>query len=54
MSTKESDAFEGSSSRVTVNVDVTRIVKYACIAGVLIVGIILGTRCCHNSICSPK
>ncbi len=30
---------------VTVNVDVTKIVKYTCITGVFIVGIIFGTRC---------
>jgi hypothetical protein len=30
---------------VNVNVDVTKIVKYACITGIFIVGIIFGTRC---------
>jgi hypothetical protein len=54
MSTRESCTFDGSGSRVTVNVDVTRIVKYVCIAGVLIVGIIFGTRFCHKNICSAK
>ncbi len=29
----------------SVNVDVTKIVKYACIAGVLIVAIIFTTKC---------
>lgn len=30
---------------VNVNVDVPKIVKYSCITGVLIVGIIFGTKC---------
>ena len=30
---------------VTVEVNVTKIVKYACIASVLIIGIIFGTKC---------
>lgn len=34
---------EGTS--VTVLVDVTKIVKYSCIAAICIVGIIFGTRC---------
>lgn len=34
---------EGTS--VTVLVDVTKIVKYSCIAAIFIVGIIFGTRC---------
>jgi len=29
----------------TLNIDVTKIVKYVCIAGVLIVGIVFGTMC---------
>ncbi len=33
-----------SNANVTVNVDVPKIVKYACIAGILIVGIIFGTK----------
>lgn len=37
---------EGSS--VTVSVDVTKIVKYACFTGICIVGIIFGTRCYHK------
>jgi hypothetical protein len=52
MSTKEYDPLE--SSRITVNVDVTRIVKYVCVAGVLIVGIIFATRCYRNIIHSSK
>jgi hypothetical protein len=32
-------------SSVTVRVDVTKIVKYVCIAGVMVVGIIFGTKC---------
>ena len=31
--------------QVNVNVDVPKIVKYCCFTGVLIVGIIFGTRC---------
>jgi hypothetical protein len=34
-----------NGSSVTVHVDVTKIVKYVCIAGICIVGIIFGTRC---------
>lgn len=33
---------------VTVKVDVAKIVKYVCIAGVLIVAIIFGTKCFSN------
>ena len=33
---------------VTVKVDVAKIVKYVCIAGVLIVAIIFGTNCFSN------
>ncbi len=29
----------------SLNIDVTKIVKYVCIAGVLIVGIVFGTMC---------
>lgn len=35
-------------SSVTVDIDVTKIVKYACITGVFIVGIIFGTRCYYK------
>ncbi len=38
------------STSVTVTVDVTKIVKYVCCAGVFIVGIIFGTKCCHKMI----
>jgi len=34
---------------VTVKVDVTKIVKYVCVASVFIIGIIFGTRC-YNKI----
>ncbi len=37
-----------SNVNVTVNVDVPRIVKYACITGVLIVGIIFGNKSFHK------
>lgn len=32
-------------SKVEVKVDVTKIVKYVCITGAVIVGIIFGSRC---------
>lgn len=35
---------------VSVKVDVSKIVKYVCLAGVLIVGIIFGTKCAINII----
>ncbi len=34
-----------TGDRVSVNVDVTKIVKYACITGVLIVAIVFITNC---------
>lgn len=39
---------EPGSSSVNVTVDVTKIVKYVCFAGIVIVGIIFGTRCYHK------
>ncbi|WMJ89479.1 hypothetical protein [Anaerocolumna sp. MB42-C2] len=36
---------ESSETGVSVKVDVTKIVKYVCIAGVLIVAIIFTTKC---------
>jgi len=33
---------------VDVKVDVSKIIKYICIAGVLIVAIIFGTKCLNN------
>ncbi len=36
-------ALEAAGSVVTVNVDVTKIVKYIAFAGIVIVGIIFGT-----------
>ena len=33
------------TSSVNVSVDVTKIVKYVCFAGIVIVGIIFGTKC---------
>ena len=35
---------EPGTSSVNVTVNVTKIVKYACITGIIIVGIIFGTR----------
>lgn len=44
---EENNAMDlGTSVKVTV--DVTKIVKYVCIAGIFIVGIIFGTKCCHK------
>lgn len=37
-----------SGSSVTVSVDVTKIVKYVCFSGIIIIGIIFGTKCCHK------
>lgn len=45
MSKKDCCTSNDSGTSVNVNVDVTRIVKYLSIAGVVIVGIIFGTRC---------
>jgi hypothetical protein len=36
------------SVNVNVNVDVPKIVKYSCVAGVLIVGIIFAAKCFHK------
>lgn len=44
---EESNPMDLNTS-VTVTVDVTKIVKYVCIAGIFIVGIIFGTKCCHK------
>jgi|GEM_PF-751872 len=41
--------YDGSSS-VRISVDITKIVKYICCAGVFIVGIIYGTRCFQDMI----
>lgn len=38
------------SSSVDVSVNVTKIVKYVCFAGIVIVGIIFGTRCYQKMI----
>jgi hypothetical protein len=35
-------------TNVNVTVDVTKIVKYVCCAGIIIVGIIFGTKFCHK------
>lgn len=39
---------------VTVKVDVAKIVGYLCIASVLIIGIIFGTRCYSNIVKHKK
>jgi hypothetical protein len=36
---------EAANVNVNVTVDVPKIVKYCCVTGILIVGIIFGTRC---------
>lgn len=36
---------ETAGTHVTVSIDVTKIVKYICLAGIAIVGIIFGTKC---------
>lgn len=38
------------TSSVNVTVDVTKIVKYVCFAGIAIVGIIFGTKCYQKMI----
>lgn len=48
MSKVDNNAPMDLSTSVTVTVDVTKIVKYVCCAGVFIVGIIFGTKCCHK------
>lgn len=40
--------------RVEVKVDVTKIVKYCCIAAVCIVGIIFGTQVAKNQLALEK
>ncbi len=39
---------ESSEIGSSVNVDVTKIVKYVCVAGVLIVAIIFTSKCISN------
>lgn len=39
------DSHSKPQTGVSVNVDVPKIVKYLCVAGVLIVGIIFGSKC---------
>jgi hypothetical protein len=41
-------AESSSHVNVNVNVDVPKIIKYLSFAGILIVGIIFGTRCFRN------
>jgi hypothetical protein len=45
MSMKDCCTPNENGSSVTVKVDVTRIVKYLCVSGIFIVGIIFGTKC---------
>lgn len=45
---KDCCSMEGNGSSVTVNVDVSKIVKYICIAAVFIVGIIFCSKCCKK------
>jgi hypothetical protein len=48
MSKVDNNASLDAGTSVTVTVDVTKIVKYVCCAGVFIVAIIFGTKCCHK------
>lgn len=50
MSKKECCSHQENEANVNVNVivDVPKIVKYACITGILIVGIIFGTKTFHK------
>ncbi|MBB2183775.1 hypothetical protein H0486_12920 [Lachnospiraceae bacterium MD1] len=48
MSRDECCEKKDTGSSVNVNIDVTRIVKYVCISGVFIVGIIFGTKYFHK------
>ncbi len=48
MSSKESKSLISRGSSVADTINVTRIVKYACITGVLIVAIVFSTRCISN------
>lgn len=41
---------EAGTSSVNVSVDVTKIVKYVCLAGIAIVGIVFGTKCYQKMI----
>ncbi len=45
MSKKECCSEKSSGSSVTVLVDVSKMVKYLCFAGIIIVGIIFGSKC---------
>ncbi len=45
---KDNNASSDSKASVTITVDVTKIVKYVCCAGVFVVGIIFGTKCYHK------
>lgn len=46
----KSDCCSSDNNGVSVNVqvNVTKIIKYLCVAGVLIVGIIFGIKCFNN------
>lgn len=41
---------DNKASSVNVLVDVTKIVKYVCFTGIVIVGIIFGTKCYQSMI----
>ncbi len=45
MSMKDCCSPKDANVNVNVNVDVPKIIKYLSVAGVIIVGIIFGTRC---------
>jgi hypothetical protein len=39
---------------ITIDINVAEIVKYLCIAGVLIIGIIFGSKCIHSIFKIPR
>lgn len=47
-SSKDTDSAANVNVNVNVTVDVPKIIKYCCVTGLLIVGIIFGTRCCRT------
>ncbi|NLK74928.1 MAG: hypothetical protein GX288_06520 [Clostridiales bacterium] len=54
MSKSDCCSTDNKGTNVTVQIDVTKIVKYVCVSAVLIVGIIFGTRCYKNLIIDNK
>ncbi len=48
MANSDNNTSPDAGTTVTVTVDVTKIVKYVCFAGIFIVGIIFSTKCYHK------